>query len=90
MLLEAILLHEKPLEREVTKLVDVLEDKLAGNLVALEELGEEGAADGVILRHRSEKFNHLSQVVVRLTIVRTLARVEQEVTSDQFKGHAGE
>lgn len=51
--LESILLHEQTLKWEVTQLVNILEHKLARSLITLEELGEEGATDGVVLGHGS-------------------------------------
>ena len=66
----------------MAELVDVFEDELSGHGIVLEELAEKGAADGVILWHRSQKLNHLSQVVISLTVVLAFARVEKEIASD--------
>ena len=73
----------------MAELVDVFEDELSCDSIVLEELAEKGAAYGVILRHRSQKLNHLRQVVISLTVVLALAWVEKEIASDQLEGHAG-
>ena len=90
MLLEAVLVGEEPLEREVAQLVDVLEDEFVGDRVALEEFLEERAGDCVVLRHGTEELNHLGKVVVGLAVVLSFAWVEQEVAGDEFEDHASE
>ena len=66
----------------MAELVDVFEDELSCVGVVLEELVEKGATNGVVLWHRSQKLNHLRQVVISLTLVLTFARVEKEIASD--------
>ena len=66
----------------MAELVDVFEDELSCVGIVLEELVEKGAANGVVLWHRSQKLNHLSQVVISLAVVLTLARVEKEIASN--------
>lgn len=90
MLLKAVLARQKSFQWEVAQPVDVLVDEPAGESVPFEELLEVGARDRVVFGHGAQQFNHLSQVVVRFRIVLSLARVEQEVSRDQFENHARE
>ena len=89
MLLEAVLVGEEPLEREVAQLVDVLEDEFVGDRVSLEEFLKEGTSDRVVLWHGAEELNHLGKVIVCLAVVLTLTWIKQEIARDKFENHAG-
>jgi len=74
----------------MTQLVNVLEDELAGCLITLKKLIEEGSTDGVALGNGAEHFNHLGKVVIRLAVVLSFPWVEEEVSRDELECHACE
>jgi len=89
MLLKSVLACEQSLQRKVSEPTNVLKDELVRDRISLEELVEEGASEGVVLGHWSKHLDHLSQMVVSLTVRLSLPWVEQEVTGDQLEDHTG-
>ena len=71
----------------MTEFVNIFEDKLMGNRVSLEKLFKERAYYCIVLRHGSQKFNHLCEMIVCLTVILTFSWIEKEITRNKLKYH---
>ena len=72
----------------MTEFINIFEDKLMGNRVSLEKLFKERAYNCIVLRHGSQKFNHLREMIVCLTVILTFSWIEKEITCNKLKYHA--
>ena len=71
----------------MTEFVNIFEDKLMGNRVSLEKLFKERAYNCIVFRHGSQKFNHLREMIVCLTVILTFSWIEKEITRNKLKYH---
>lgn len=85
LLLDAIFLHEHFLKGPVVETRYLPEVALA-----IEVLLGMLAGERHVLWHATEQLHHLGEMVIILVVVRALARLEEEVSSDHLEDGAGQ